>query len=425
MGREWTRGVPALAGLLVLVLSAAGAGAEGRVWLGVVAPRENAQLAKSVPFVEVSGWAGAQQGGRHDVLLALDVSHSTLAPSGSDIDGDGRVSRHGCLLPWSLGSPSHWSLLRRGCPEAGDTIRAAELAAARRLLDRLDAQRTRMGLVTFHGGAKLVAPLGTPHPELRKALQDVDLLARDTAPGTDFRFAIETALEAFARAPARSDWDGAIARSVVFLSDGTPTLPGFGERPAREALEAAGRAGREGVPIHAFALGPEARDHEGIYSAMAERTGGRLVRVDRSAEIVEWLPLVDLADVAEVSMANVTSGRNGRAIRTFPDGSFDGYVPLVRGSNRLRVTARGSQGQETHVERVVHFEPPARRGARGREEERWERERFARTLEERTAETRALREARARQRKRLEVRIHEEQSKRLQLQVDAPADPAH
>ncbi len=426
MGRGERVGFLAVAALLAVAPPAATAPAESRVWLGVDAPREGTQLERSVPFVEVSGWAGAQRGGRHDVLLALDVSHSTLAPSGSDIDGDGRVGRQGCLVPWSLGGPSERSLLRRSCPDAADTIRAAEVAAAQRMLDRLDARRTRVGLVTFHGGAKLVAPLGTPYPELRMALHEVHLEARTAAQSTDFRAAIEAALDAFGQAPARSDGSGAVARSLVFLSDGAPTLPGFGERPAREALAAAARAGEAGVPIHAFALGPEAQEHTGIYREMAFRTGGRLTRVERPGEIVDWLPLVNLADVAEVSMANLTSGGVGRGVRTFADGSFDGYVPLVRGSNRLRVTARASGGQEISVERIVHFEPPDPRGARAREAQRRERERFAEVLEERTAETRALRDARARQRKRLQIRIREEQTKRLELEVEpeAPAGAA-
>lgn len=422
MGRGWTRFGAALAALLAPALPAP---AEERVWLGVAAPSEGARLAESIPFVEVSGWAGARQGGRHDVLLVLDVSPSTLAPSGSDVNGDGRVGRQGCLLPWWLGPWYEGPGFGRTCPDAGDTVRAAERSAAEHLLEQLDWQRTRMGLVTFHGGAELVTPLGARQAELRTALRAIEMEPGIAGNGTDFRAAIETALEAFADAPLRTDWDGAIQRSLLFLSDGTPTLPGFGGRPARKALEAAAHARRDGVRIHAFALGPEVQAHAGIYRELARRTGGHLTRVARPAEIVAWLPRVNLADVADISMANLTSGRSGRAIRTFADGSFEGYVPLVRGANRLRVTARGSRGHERSVERSVHFEPPAAASTREKEQRQEEQQRFARALAERTAETEALHALeRARQRKQLEVRVLDEQRKHLELAPEAPGSPA-
>ena len=225
-------------------------------------------------------------------------------------------------------------------------------------------------------------------------------------------------------ADGSQDWDGAIQRSLLFLSDGTPTLPGFGGRPARKALEAAARARRAGVRIHAFALGPDVQAHAGIYRELARRTGGHLTRVAAPAEIVAWLPLVRLADVAEISMANLTSGRSGRAIRTFADGSFDGYVPLVRGPNRLRVTARGSRGQERSVERIVHFEPPVPRSVQAEIRSQQEQQRFAQVLAERTAETQALRALeQARQRKQLEVRVLDQQRKHLELEPESPAGP--
>ena len=417
-----TRGLFALAGLLV-VLPAPVILAETPVWLGISAPSEGARLERGIPFIEVEGWAGARQGARHDVLFVLDVSHSTLAPSGSDIDRDGRVGLQGCLMEWWREGGLEWPDDERACPQAGDTIRAAQVAAAQRMLDRLDRRRARVGLVTFHGGAKLVAPLGIPHARLRIALHDIDLQPRSPALGTDFRDALMTALAAFSRAPRRTDWDGAIERSVLFLSDGEPTLPGFGGTPRREALVAAERAALAGLRIHAFALGVEARAHADFYREMAHKTGGTLTHVSDPADVVAWLPLVNLADVTEISMANVTSGEEGRAIRTFPDGSFDGYVPLLRGANRLRVTARGSRGQEVSMERTVHFEPPAFRSARDREKLAEEEERFARVLEERTEETRALRAIeRARQRKQLEVRVDDEQLKHLELHVEKSAD---
>ena len=54
-------------------------------------------------------------------------------------------------------------------------------------------------------------------------------------------------------------------------------------------------------------------------------------------------------------MENTTTGQSGRAIRTFPDGSFDGFVILADGVNRLRVTAIASDGRRATADRLVHF----------------------------------------------------------------------
>lgn len=80
-------------------------------------------------------------------------------------------------------------------------------------------------------------------------------------------------------------------------------------------------------------------------STYAARAGGH-VRLDQPGEIVHELSLVNLTEVTDVAITNLTLGEQARATRVFPDGSFDGLVRLQSGENRIRVTTRGDAGGE-------------------------------------------------------------------------------
>ena len=45
-----------------------------------------------------------------------------------------------------------------------------------------------------------------------------------------------------------------------------------------------------------------------------------------------------------------------RAVRLFPDGTFDGYAPLREGENVLRFTLHAEGGSSRTVDRMVRFE---------------------------------------------------------------------
>jgi hypothetical protein len=64
----------------------------------------------------------------------------------------------------------------------------------------------------------------------------------------------------------------------------------------------------------------------------------------------------------------------------FPDGSFDGFVQLVQGTNRLRITALGDAAGRATLEREVRYVPPL-------EPDPAEIEAFRERLRARTAET--------------------------------------
>jgi hypothetical protein len=147
-------------------------------------------------------------------------------------------------------------------------------------------------------------------------------------------------------------------RSILLLSDGVPTLPPHDDRPAQFAIEAAQDAAIAGVRIFTFALGSDAESGLDLYRAIAATTGGRFERLARPVDAIARLRRVDLANLASVEIANETSGQPARAVRTFPDGSFDAFVRLVPGPNRLRVTAVAGDGARSTLHRDVRFDPP-------------------------------------------------------------------
>jgi hypothetical protein len=93
-----------------------------------------------------------------------------------------------------------------------------------------------------------------------------------------------------------------------------------------------------------------------------------------------------------------------------PDGSFDGYVQLAAGDNRIRVTAVSEAGSEQSLERVISFYPSALRDAAEAEKLEAEAAEFKAKLEARALELQLvaeMRRARATQRRELTVRAEE------------------
>jgi hypothetical protein len=290
----------------------------------------------SVALLEVRGRAGLWEAPLHDVVLAVDVSPSTAAPAGADVDGDGETGRRA----------------NRRSTDPGDSVLAAELVAARCLLEQLDPETTRVGLVTFSDRHSVHAPLGTPASVL-------DALARETPEiVADGRTSLAVALAgAFEALRAEREPRKRRQRTLVLLSDGLPTAP---SPPVarRQALEAADRLAELGIRVHAFALGREASEKTDAYREIAQRTGGSFVPVARPAEVVSFLREVSLTGLERVSLRNLTTGRSGRALRRFPDGSFDGFVALVAGENVIEVKAH-VDGREPLVARRVVVHAPA------------------------------------------------------------------
>ena len=83
----------AWAAALGLGLSASPGQGEAGFWLGLSKPSPGATHTGPTALAFVRGRAGTGVGGRHDVVLVLDFSGSTLLASGADVDGDGEVGR--------------------------------------------------------------------------------------------------------------------------------------------------------------------------------------------------------------------------------------------------------------------------------------------------------------------------------------------
>ena len=322
-----------------------------QVWIDLRTPADGAVQTLPLAMVEVSGATGAGRLHFHDVAIVIDLSASTRLRSGVDVNENGVVGKASPEIRedyWGSASPEQL------CDDPGDTIAAAEIAAVRRLLKLLDPERTRVVLIAFGDRAEVMAKLDATRSQVDAALDELDK-RHGWYGGTNYAAALDAA-----RAALLEAGDGGVEgrkRSILFLSDGYPTLPPPEPNPGRAAIAAARVAGQKDVRIHSFALGPEAVRGRDVLDLVSRVSNGTLTEIERPGEVLFHLPAVELSEVAEVKLENQTANQPGRAIRLLADGSFDGFVPLVAGRNRLRVTAIGIGGGQQSLERTVLYEP--------------------------------------------------------------------
>jgi len=309
-----------------------------------------------------------------DVVIVIDTSVSTAAPSGTDVDGDGQ-----------LGWPEFGEIgFTRGdrSTDPGDSILSAEVAAARRLAQTLDPRRTRLGLVSFSGGP---ADLVRGEPVLPNAVTRVPLTddlaqleegleaLRDGTPagGTHMAAGIDQAtIELLGLPGAMSAADPSRSRAVVLLTDGTPTQPFGYDRPAenvRAALRAADRARRARIRVSTVAIGPLALEGPVAVVETAERTGGVFVPVRNTADLLEAIEEARITDSVGVELVNRSSGEEAREFSMTPGGSWGGFVPLAPGDNRIEVAARSESGIEVRRTITVTLDESAPTAAIPRE----------------------------------------------------------
>jgi hypothetical protein len=354
----------------LLALAAAAAVAATHARAGSLALDAPAEAESALPLLEVRGHAGARAPRGHDVVIAIDVSASVTADAGRDLDGDGpegRTSPGRLARLAERGADATTLKVLAEVRDLEDSVLSSELLAARALIDRLDRRSFRIGIVAFSDRARVVAPLGSRPEGLRRALAGLrDDFWRDLR-GTHFADAIRVSLAQLRPDPAQERPGGSAAvrtagvadreASILLLSDGAPTLPPHKDNAQRHSVEAAQDAALAGVRVYTFALGSEAGPALDIYRAMAATSGGRFERIEGPGDAVARLRQVDLADLRELRIENLTSGQPARALRTFPDGSFDGFVSLEVGENRLRVTAVARDGSAEQLEREVRYRP--------------------------------------------------------------------
>ena len=314
--------------------------------LDVEMPREGERVRGLSGWVVARGQGGLWESALQDVIIAIDESPSTFLPTGADLDGDGEVGR-----------PPAVNLLgpRYASTDPDDAVIRAELLAARALIRQLDPQTTRVGILTFADDATVVAPLGSPDAALAWLDEHDKYEIHSYRSKTSLAAALDGALDAFFK--FRED-DVRRQRTVLLFSDGQPTAPSKA-LGRLEALAAAEKMGEIGIPVQAFALGRTAIEDPEFYRSLAERSGGKFIPLENPADVVNELANIRFTGLADVRIQSSPIGQPGRAVRVFPNGSFDGYVPLAEGENRITLTGLLESGETLTATRTVYFERPS------------------------------------------------------------------
>lgn len=343
-----------------------------RVQLEVSLPANASTLPPTACGIFVSGRARALGGSLRgfDVAIVIDTSLSTGEPTGADVNGNGII-----------GSPNLGpvgSLFDATRDDPGDSILAAEVAAARRLLSELDPRSTRVALVTFAGEMNPVRsrvffwrspptaaftrePLTHNFAQIERALDEV--LATHPAGVTHMAAGVDQATrELLGLAGARSHAKPLSEKVMLFLTDGQPTLPfgpGKDADNVRAVLDAADRAHKGGIRVHTFAIGPEALAGPIATVELAARTQGYFIPVREPGDLVGVVEAVHFPDLRDVAVRSLTTGEPAHPFHTDADGFFSGLVPAAPGENRIEIVARADDGTAARREIAVRLDPRA------------------------------------------------------------------
>jgi Mg-chelatase subunit ChlD len=361
----------AIAALLAWGLGSA-AGAEDRygVRIHVETPEAGSLVRSRTDMAPLAGVASADgaRPAHFDVMIVVDVSGSTKYPSGVDVDEDGEIGETRTALMAMLPDVPN--------TDPDDSVLAAEVQAANALIDGLNAQRVRVGVVSFSGevdpdtgrrkspdqqDAFLEHPLTNDFQAVRRALEAVKL--RGASGGTNMEAGLKLAVQELAGLPGAQSRPKRGAKPVVLLlTDGKPSLP-YGlanaedEADIESVIDAARLAKTAGVLINSYGLGPVAIDYPIAATEMARVTGGVYTPVRRPGDIVSLLSGVTFANVEDVVAVNLTLGEMAGPddVLLLPDGSFSGFVPVRQGTNRIRISALASDGSRGSTELEFEF----------------------------------------------------------------------
>jgi hypothetical protein len=370
---------PVLPSLPACLAAAVLAGGAGAVELRVERPTTGATVEAELFLAEIEGLAsgGGADGQGYDVMLVMDVSKSTASASGADVDEDGVLGEDPHL---GLYAPGEYPEdVRSTDPE--DSILHAEVRAAGTLLDGLDGKRVRVGLITFSGevdpqtgrqkrpdqrDATLQVPLTNDYAQVRAALGRV--LARGPHGATNFSAGIRLATQELAGLSGAASALRPGAKPVVlFLTDGVPSFPvGLAADPDPGDLEAAVAAARvaqaAGIRINTYAVGPDALAKPKAATEVARVTLGTYTPVVEPGAIAAALQATSFANVEDVGVVNLTTQESAADVRLNPDGSFQAFVPVREGRNRVLVNALASDGSEANLEIEFDFKVAEKEG---------------------------------------------------------------
>jgi hypothetical protein len=314
-------------------------------------------------FVRGSALAFEGELDRYEVVFLVDVSGSTAEPSGADIDGDGstasKTASFGRRLLRLLPIPTPRS---RG---GGDSILAAEVAAVRALLKKLDARTTRAALVSFSGAATASADNATVEvpltSEFGRVREGLDLMFGAGPEGaTDMQAGLRAARGELSRVfIARSSAKKRPQQYVVLLTDGVPDVPyESAEQSERRAVQMAKRMGAEGMHVYVFALGPGATQRPRAAVQIAQASRGEFRTVEKPGDLPALLPELRFASIEEVRVVPLDVPSPPLDVSRSEDGDYSALVPLRKGENRVEVYARASDGREKRVTATISAEEP-------------------------------------------------------------------
>jgi Mg-chelatase subunit ChlD len=332
-------------------------GAEPRVQ--ILSPKDGSRITQEQNTILLSGKVASQaaRSPNVDIFLVVDISGSTAQYAGVDMgnlaqlpDSSGFGRPQISIGGFSLGQPPLRNLR--------NSILAAEVAAARRLLLQLNSQSTRVGVLTFSEGAKIIQPLTNDFELVRRALDDI--LRAGPYGGTNMVEGIRTGISelmGFGTSEKKTD-----AVKVEFLlTDGFPTLPVGGSRRVTPedtnlAINAARLAGKAGIKVHVFALGEEALSYPRAAVGIAKESGGTYTPVSRPADVLAVVENISVVGVDYVQIVNQTLGQKATQLRLAADGFFSSAVPVVEGRNQIDVFARASDGSNGRDSIVVFYQ---------------------------------------------------------------------
>ncbi len=321
--------------------------------LEVAAPISGAVIGDPGGMAFVSGRALALYGEyqEFDVVFVLDMSDSTSAPSGADVDGDGLLGhRRGEKYLSILGA-----ILPLPNSDRGDSVLAAEIAAVETLLDQLDPRTTRVGVVYFSGDldpltpdATTMVPLTTNFHQVRRGLQEI--LKYGPHGRTNMLAGVRIGtIELLGGRSAYSERRPNARKIMIFLTDGAPTLPmqSSPNQNARMAIGAAKKAARADIRIDTYAIGELALKEPAVVVEMAHVTQGVFTPVRHPRDLRAVFEHVDFAHIEELRVHNKTTSDPASYLVRSPDGSFSALLPMREGSNTIEVYARAVDGTET------------------------------------------------------------------------------
>jgi Mg-chelatase subunit ChlD len=327
----------------------------------ILSPKDGSQITQDEKSVLISGKVARDIGrsGNVDILFIIDVSGSTALYAGADLgDADQPPASTGFPMPQiSIGGMGIGGFPPVRNPR--NSVLAAEVAAARRLLLQLNHESTRVGVINFSDNAHLLQPLTYDYERVRGVLAEV--LRAGSYGGTNMVEAIRmgiSELMGFGTSERRTD----AIKAQFLLTDGFPTLPiGQSRRMTPEdialTINAARLSGKASIKVHVFALGEEALSYPQAAVGIAKESGGTYTPVMRPADALAALENISVVGVDYVQVVNQTIGQKATLLRLAADGYFSSAVPVTEGKNQIDVLARASDGSNNRQSITIYYQP--------------------------------------------------------------------